>query len=264
MQQPVGNAEHDIFQDPALSASIQRDPLFLFLQKWWRHVAIVVAVVLLGVYAKGVFEENRRAELGQAADTYAGLQQALKQMPALETKLLEAQAEVEKASADKKEAVQAKVKEAQSELEKAKVRVEGVLKTLSETREPYKTLAQLHRGVLSAQAHDVDNVLKVLSPDRWRTIAEVSSPDRFYAELEALVVARAFIDTQTNREQGRALLVSLVEQGNFVSATAATSLARIADTSEQKAQAHAVIEKLIASHPEQTDTLNPLLEELQG
>ncbi|MBX7143725.1 MAG: hypothetical protein K1X79_04680 [Oligoflexia bacterium] len=264
MQQPMGGADHDIFQDPALNASIQRDPLFLFLKQWWRHVAVVAAVALLGVYAKGVFDENRRAELGQAADTYANLQQALKQMPTLETKLTQAQSDLAAAAVDKKEAAQAKVKEAQAELDKAKVRVEGVLKTLAETREPYKTLAQLHQGVLSAQALDIDNVLKVLSPDRWRTIEVGSSADRFYAELEALVVARAFIDSQTHHEQGRALLASLAEQGHFVAITAATSLARVAETSEQRAQARAVLEKLAAAHSEQSDLVNPVLEELQS
>lgn len=252
--------DHDIFLDPALKQNMTEDPLFLLLQKWWRHVAVVSAAIIIGFYAKGVFEENRNSELGAAGDTYANLQDALARMPELESKLGSVRAEFAGAAADKKGELEKKVAEAEGELSRARGKIENVLGTLSETRSPYPELAAFTKGMLSAQAKDLSAASAQLKPDAWKSIAPEAHSQRLLAELSALMFSRAALDVPEQKASAVSALFELGAQGNFVAAGALASLAGIAENAEERAKVKAAIEKFLIAQPEQMDLMQQYLD----
>jgi hypothetical protein len=254
--------KHDIFLDPVLAQNMSEDPLFQWFSQWWRQIATFAVALVVIVYAKGVFEENRAAELAAAADTYAGLQEAMAVMPELDSKLKKVRADAAAASAEKKSEADKLVSDTQAELERAKSRIENVLGTLAATRGPYPELARFHRGLLSAQAKDFQNAATELNPSAWKGIAAEKRAERLLAELAALVYARAGIDDQNQRAASLALLNELGDKGAFVAASALVTLSALAQSPEEKAALKGSIERLLAVQPEQTDLMQPYLDTL--
>lgn len=254
------DSRHDIFLDPVLAQNMSEDPVYKWFSQWWRHIAAVSIAVVIGVYAKGVFEENSAAELAAAADTYASLQEAMAVMPELDSKLKKVREEAAVAGADKKADAEKSVNEAQAELERAKSRIENVLGTLAETRGPYPELARFHRGLLSAQAKDFAAATSQLNPGAWKGISLEKRSERLLAELAALVFARAGLDDQAQRPASLALLGELGEQGAFVAPSALATLATLAQSLEERAGLKTAIERLLANQPEQTDLMQPYLD----
>ncbi len=255
-------ASHDIFQDPALAQTVKDDPLFLLLKKWWVHIAVFAGAIILGIYAKGVFEETGRAELMRASDIFTELESRFEDIPALETALAKAQSEAA-AATDKKDDAQKKVTEAQAALDQGNARLASLVTSLEESTQPYTELGKIYRGALAARAGNREAARTVLSLTRWGTLKPERTPERFMAELEALVLARAELDDLANAAAGRATLRSLTEQGLFMAIPAGVALASSAASSQEKAEAKAALENLKAKFPEQTELLdNALTREL--
>lgn len=251
-------AGHDIFQDPALAETMKDDPFFLFMKKWWLQVAFVAAAVVLGVYAKGAFEETYRNEQGHAADLFVELQSRFDELPVLEASLEKAQSDEAKAG-DKKEDAAKKVSAAKAALDQSKARIESLLASLSDTKKPYSDLAKLYQGALAARSGAASN----LSADGWTKITDSASQERFVAELAALVLARSQLDRDSDVAAGRATLRSLAEQGTYFDVAAALALANAAQTTEEKKEARAAIESIQMRSPEQTDTLSVALDHVK-
>lgn len=255
-------AGHDIFQDPALAETMKDDPLFLFLKKWWLQVVFVGAAIVLGVYAKGAFEDTYRAEQGRSADLFMELQARFDEIPGLEAALAKALADEAKAG-DKKEDAAKKVTAARNALDQSKARVESVLASLADTKKPYSDLAQLYRGALAARSGDVAAASTALSTDSWTKIVDTQSNERFYAELGALVLARAQLDQAASVASARSALRSLAQQGSFFDVAAGLALASASQTAEEKQEARGALELILTRSPEQSEALSAALERLQ-
>lgn len=249
---------HDIFQDPALNQTLQDDPFVLFIKKWWVHIVMVAGAVVLGVYAKGVFEETSRAELMRAADIFFELESMVQELPAQEAALAKARSEEAPAGATTEDAKK-KTAAAQAALDQTKARVESSLKSLEDTREPYISLARVYRGALAAQDGNVQLAQQNLSLQRWQAVSEPRSTERFIAELEALILARSLLDTADRSAEGRGALRTLAEGGEYFSIPAAIAFISIAQSAEEKAEAKALVDVLKSKAPEQSELLNSAL-----
>lgn len=255
-------ATHDIFQDPALAQTMKDDPLFLFLKKWWQQAIFVAAAIVLGVYAKSAFEDTYRAEQGRSADLFIALQSRFDELPALETAFAKAQAEEAKAG-DKKDDAAKKTAAALAALDQSKAQIESLLSSLADTKEPYTGLAQLYRGALAARSGDLNAAATNLSSDAWTKVSDTQSSERFYAELGALVLARAQLDQETLVASARASLRALAEQGAYFDIAAGLALASASQTDEEKREASAVLEKIIDRSPEQAEALTTALDRVR-
>lgn len=256
-------ADHDIFQDPALAQTVQDDPLFLFLKKWWLHVAVVAGAIVLGIYAKGAFEETHRAEMSRSADRFMEMQGQFEELAALEAAVLKAEADVAAAAADKKEAAGKALADAQQKLREGRTRLDNLLATLADAREPYAELGKLYRGALALRGNDFAAAQSTLSANRWTGIEDVESSSRFIAELEAFTLARAELDQENLRSAARGHLRGLAERGAHFDIAAALALASASGNDEEKAEARAVLENLRARAPEQTEVIESALNQLQ-
>jgi hypothetical protein len=254
-------ADHDIFQDPALTQTIQDDPLFLFLKKWWLHVAVVAGAIVLGIYAKGAFDETHRAEMARSADRFMEMQGQFEELAALEAAVLKAEADV--AAADKKEDAGKTLSEAQQKLREGRTRLDNLLATLADAREPYAELGKVYRGALALRGNDFASAQSTLSADRWGSIEDAESSQRFIAELEAFTLARAELDQENLRSLARGHLRALAERGAHFDVAAALALASASGTDEEKAEARSVLEQLRSRAPEQTEVIESALAQLQ-
>lgn len=254
-------AKHDIFQDPALAETMKDDPLFLFLKRWWLQISILAGAVIVGVYAKGAFDETYRAEMGRAADVYTELESRFEELPALEAAYDKAKTDESKAT-DKKEDAAKQTLAAKEKLDQGKARVESLLTSLADSKKPYSDLARVYRGALAYRIGDVPGAENNLSGDRWSSVADVRSPDRFVAELEALLLARMQLDQDSKISNARSLLKSLSGNGSFFDIAAGLALASASHTPEEKQEAKSALEALKAKAPEQSEVIDAAIERL--
>ena len=106
-------------------------------------------------------------------------------------------------------------------------------------------------------------MLQHLAGFNWEEVGAHRGAERFTAELGAMIKARQLLDETSTVTEGRELLAALAERGEYVHVSAALSLARIAESSDERAVALEVLTGLLNRTPEQTELLTPEIERLE-
>ena len=219
----------------------KEDPFARFLLEGWRQVVTVLLVVVAIVYIKNSYVKNQEASLEYAADRFAQVR--------LELDALREAQQAAPAEGAKPEEIKAPKAE-----DAAKKFNEG-LRALEETRAPYNELAPLYAAMGSLLKGET-----VLAGE----LPAGEGPARLAEELKQLVVARSKLDVPASAAEGRQILERLAAEGSFVGISAALSLARIAQTPDERSKAAALLSRIEEQHPEQVNLVDPELKRLNA
>ena len=245
--------KHDIFEDPAITRSLKEDPVLRVITRWWQPILIAVLAVVAASYARNKFTETYNASLGDAAALYVRASTELGEVETAARERREA-AEAATKAGEKDEAAAKKLSEADSKVRESRRKLVEAMASLADAQAPYGGVADLYKGMLAVRDGGVADVKEAVEASA-RFESAKSETDRFYAELRALVLARALLDDDRSLSEGRARLKDLAAKASFVNVSAAITLARIAVTAEERAEAKAVMEAIISAHPEQASVL---------
>lgn len=244
----------DIFGDPTIARAIAEDPVFRFLAKSWRQLAIVVLAIGAVFYAKYQFERTHDVRMAEASNVFSKVSSEYSRMERSlgELKEVTAGKSGEGASAEEPAKKRGKLED---DLKEIRRKMSDLLAAMQDTRAPYDALAALYRGLTGQLSGDLSDLRSVISGVRWSEYSERQSKERFISELAGLALARGLLDADSTYAEGRQLLQALAEHGRFVEIAAAIGLARISFSKEEKAQALMVLERLASSRPEQRELL---------
>ena len=217
------------YQEQALE-----DPLVTWLQKHGNKIFWTVVAVFAVYYLRNVYLETQLSSRKESADTFAQVRIRFDDWDAA----LTAEKEEDRKLADQKKSA-----------------LEESIKALADAKEPYRSLAPLYTSLVTLRSK---GTLVAPSFDA----AKSNSVDRLTEELESLAIARAGLDSADKRKESLALLDKLSQSGEFVNAAAATILADIAMTDEEKAHAKEIMKGVVAAHPELTKVLKESLDRL--
>lgn len=273
---PSTPAGHDIFTDPALSQTLNEDPLFRFLQTNWRQVLLVVGFIVAVVYARQVFQDTRVADMERSADVFNRARNEYDQIRSLEAQLTQAKKALadkkpdEKvAKENKKETVDpavAKVADLEKQIADARRRIEGHLGSLVDARSPYRELGELYKGLLARDAAGEGKGLAELRAAigvPTGTVQLGEKPD-LVTELKAMALARTLIDSPDTRSEGVGALGELASKGTYTRVSAGLTLAHIANSPAERTEALKSLEGVLAAQPEQESLLSSEIARLKG
>jgi len=269
------SSDHRIFQDPAIEQTVAEDPLFKFLQKWWKNMLVIGLAVFAIVYGKQVFQDTYEASMRRAAGVYGNMRQEYLQYVDLQQQVAALQATTDEESkstektnsedtgAEESESAK-KLKELTQQLQDSSTRLGGYLNALRSEREPYSIFASLYSGLLAIHRKDIATARKELAQFDWRSITAEDGSERFYAELASSSLSRALLDQETTVSEGIAILAQLAQDGMYFHVSSALTLASIASTEEEKEQARLVLQDISEKHPEQAELVSDELKRLTG
>lgn len=256
------NGHSPLFESGSVQQTLAEDPLAIFLNKYWRQVVVVAAIIAAGFYAKNVFEETYTASMQRAAAVfsdmraqYANLNSLLAEQEKLKGQPIAQGESAEKSETDKQEQLK-------KQIEDSETRLLDLLRALQDEREPYRSLGNLYRGLFAHQKGDFEAMQAQLGSFNWKA-AEASSKERYFAELAALALARAELDQDSQRESGQSLLKQLAAESEYVQVSAALTLARIAKTEQERTEISQQIESILQKSPQQSEILEPELSRLK-
>lgn len=253
--------QHDLFTDPAIERARRDDPIVKFLAQNWRPVLTTVAVGAAVWYAVQAFRTTRYEAMERSAQLFTKVvasvqdveqrQQRLATLQAREISKDEVQAKKDKEELDK----------AVAELESERTKLAQRLQALGDGKAPYSGLAHIYQAAGAVREGDLAKARELLAGLKWRDVKDVRSVERFSGEYGALLLGRALLDDESGREEGRAQLGSLAQEGVYAHVAAAVTLLNSARSDDERTAATDLIESLKARAPEQGDLLG---EELNG
>lgn len=253
----------DAFSGPPLASRVH-DPVAALAERIWRPVLLVVGALVAGWYIKSTLSSSYEQSAREAADSFSKVRTAFTSVKTAQERLrtLEATSLAGKSDVDVKKQAD-DVERAKKEVSEAKDLLSQFLVVLGDAREPYKQLASIYRALAAREVGDIAAMRAALSTFSAEPVGKPDSSERFYAELGLLALAKTLIDDPATLNEGRDLLIKLSKNGTTVDVTAALSVARIAETSEQRAAAVALLTDLQTGHPEQAALLERELKRLK-
>ncbi len=239
---------------PIIPEQQVEDPVAKFI---WTHRKELTLTVLAGLalfYVIHTFQENRRARMAEAADMFHSVQEQFDNFTQASVRLSEQRSLATVKAED--------LKKQEDALTEQRARLDQSLRALADTDPPYTELAALYRGLLARSAGAASEAASLLGGFAWRSEA-VDSSKRLHGELAQLAFARSLLDDDASREQGMSLLKDLAREGAYVRVVAAVSLARIATSDAQRAEAKALLAAVVQAQPEQADLVKGEVERLE-
>ncbi len=227
-------------QVEGLPRGASEDPLVRFLIKWRQTLFTIAIVLLAGYYMWYRSERASTVALESAADTFA---EARKELSAYDGQ----KAESGKAGDDKGQGVALQEK----------------LRELSSEKAPYDKIAGAYALLMDLEQGKLDS-----AEERARAAAlkpqamPEAKPARFFQELELLLSARALTDKPELREKGISALKHLAQNGTYVSVSAALSLARTAQTAEEREDALTILQAIQDKNAVQAEVLQDEIKRL--
>jgi hypothetical protein len=250
------NTSHDIFTDPALVKAKQDDPFFKYVNSHWRETLVMVAVVLGGYYVVTSLQKSYYESRVASADVFQKAQDSLKEVLELEQKLAGLNLIKVDAKTDTKEAQDSRAKEkieVEQKLKSAKEALGQRVAALGDQKAPYSDMAPLFNSVAAVRGSDL--AAAKLAADNLNQNSSAGDGASLAAELASLANARLNLDIADKRADAFASLISIVKESRFVAVSAASTLARVASSGEEKAQAKIAIDALLVKSPQQADLL---------
>ncbi|WKZ56413.1 MAG: hypothetical protein QY326_06685 [Bdellovibrionota bacterium] len=234
-------------RNDALQRALVEDPLVRFVQKRWRALAVVVLFIAAGIYVRNAFVETHEAALRSSGDLFAKIR--------TEYGLIQAQrAQLTELAMDQSEEGKKKLEAQQNQIKDAEAGLVNALATLSDSKEPYASVALLYKALMQAEpstAAPSEN----LAPD---------NPRLLLVELALLLEAKRLLDHPEQRAEGQAKLQELARSARFVHAVAAISYAHVAESSEERTTARNLLDGVRVMHPEQSDLISAELDRLNS
>lgn len=244
----------NVIQDNAAYEDSDLKPAIEYIEKNWKQFAITIVAALAMVYAVKVFRETRAMNMKASADRYARVNQSYN---ALLTSVLSANDTKKDAKEGEKTATR------DEKIASAKARLEEDLRSLEDTKDPYPAIAKIYRASTLALTGDAAAIKGAVEGLNLSAALASTGPERLYTELSALALGRALLDGNDSYKDGWALLLKLLNQGSYVNVSAASALARIASTPEEKAEVIAAAEKYLLAHPDQNELLEQDIDRLR-
>lgn len=249
-----------IMEDPVLAKGLDEDPLLDWLVKNYQYILLVIVALVAGNYVVDAFRASRENELRQAGDQYANVREEYEAFAALrrEIRQLESKPDAKAEGSDTAK----KISETSSKAKESRSKLNEYLTALGDARAPYDKIASLYQALVLIAEGDVAAARTVLSGlPRWED-EDSGSDERFYGELAAVALGRALIDDEKTYPEGRAILRSLTERGTVMNVSAATTLANISVTPEEKKEALESLRRLQDANPEQASLVKPAIDSL--
>ena len=241
---------HDIFTDPKIAAAAENDPTFEILKKNWKNIALTMAAALVTIYFIQSFQESYEASMKSSADIFHRIQSGYQEFQSVEQQLISLNAQAD----DNEE----KALEIKTQLNDLRSQLEQLLNSAADSREPYKTMSVLYRGLLNKNENP-ELAAGVLQEFKYWQQSKAGSEKRLFAELGALQLAKILLENPEQADEGRELLKSLVSEGEFSSVSAANTLATFASNEEEKSEADKLIKSLMKRQPEHSHLLKESL-----
>lgn len=262
-------------KETGISERIAEDPLLRFIGKYWQHVVFLVAACVIISYAFQAFQSTRENSLKTASERYARVRSEFTQLEQLDRDIAKLRIEVAKeplASSSSQGVAPAgqggatvsekatRLAEKEKKRGEAQARFDQTLQALADSKEPYKRIAKLY-GILSQRLGGAGapagavaaSPLDVGVLATWEQSGGPTSAERFFGELEALIVARALLDVPERLGEGVAALKALATRGSVARVSAAISLAQLAQSPNERAEARTLLEAIRTQQPEQSD-----------
>ncbi|NDC36878.1 MAG: hypothetical protein EBZ48_02365 [Proteobacteria bacterium] len=261
---PPGSVSDDslarVLGDPDMIRAASDDPVLKLIVGSWRQVTVITLAVVAIFYAVSVFRETKERDLQSSGDAFYkvqrefdGYRSAVAQLAAFNSKKGAALTESEKSQ----------IAELEKTRDASRKKLEDALTALSDMRPPFGRLAVLYRGLVNREGGDVNALGSAVQSAGWSQIQDKNSPERFFAELEALTYARALIDSNARSAEALAVLSDLATQGSFTHTAAALTMATLAASGEEQAKALALLNQVRSAHPEQAELLDDEIARLQ-
>lgn len=249
--------------DPSIERTVREDPLLRFIVKHKNILIVLVIAIVAGIYARNAFREVYEASMGEAGDEYSAMRSLYSEYQRNLQELSRATAAV--AGKEGSDEEKKKIDTLRRQVDEQKTQLNTRIISLSDENAPYKYIAELYRDLLTlADSADAAKAVSSVGTARWRDISSGESSERFIAELRALAGARALLDGGGTFIKGQELLSELAERAAYVHVSAALTLARVAQNPEEKAKVIALLKRLSAAHPEQSELIFPELSRLEG
>jgi|GEM_PF-3781372 len=250
------NTSHDIFTDPALVKAKQDDPFFKYINSNWREILMMAAILLGGYYVVTRLQQSYYQSKVASADVLKKAQDSFSEVVALQNRLFtlsQPLADPTKETKESKETREKEKGEVEGKLRAAKSGLVQRLAALADQKSPYLSMAPLFDATLSAVTGNLQAAQTAVDDLKGKQSSDQGGI--LVSELGRLGLARAKLDAASTKSEGFKELLTLLEGGEFVSVSAASTLARVASTDEEKGLVKAAIESRIAKSPHQTDLL---------
>lgn len=245
------NRSHDLFQDPALSQTLQDDPVAKFLVSNFKGLLILVLAALCALYLRSQFQQTSDVRLAEASETFERVRTSVDELQKINEKA--AQSPSSSATPEPTPDVARVTRSAQDSLE-----------ALKSGPEPYSLMAPMYADLLAVNRRDLkvedlsksstDQALQTVQSTAWRETNSIEK--RLILELQALAATRRLLDQEDTFERGFASLTLLAQESSYVRPSATLTLLRIASTPEQKASALVIAQEVSRLFPEQAEKLD--------
>lgn len=227
------------------------DPIFAFIWKYRTPLTVILGVIVLAVLYMRFSEQALQAANQESARVLSELRQEIDRNDALreeQEKLLAQQAGTGSAENDEAplspDALEKKLLEAKEAITKSDTIIENKVHVLKQSQGSYVAIGDAYAVGTLVRAGALEEAVQQVE-----NFSPVEESAAIYQEQARLRVARALLDDQALRAKGVEMLKSLVQEATIVHASAAKTLRRIATTAEERQEAIALLEQLIAKQP---------------
>ncbi len=243
-----------ILKDQTVQDTVAKDPLAQFVLHYWKQILVVLGGGVAAFLMANWFRDAHETSMRRSAAVYSTVHKTY-------SELLTTTQNIERTTKEKDgEEKTKKLENLSKQKESLSAKLDNALISLSDEREPYKSLVPLYRALSArvsgdAKAGDAKSIREILGDTDFESSA-VGSPARFYKELRVLTLARVLLDEEGNYSQGRALLAALAAKGSFVHTAAALALSRFSVTEEEKNEADKALNSVREAHPEDREIID--------
>jgi len=240
--------------DEAVERTVGEDAILAFFVRWRRWFFGAALIIIIGYYVQHTSRQAYNQALGEASDVFASAQEEFSDWRAAEARP-EATPKADDAKDDEKPDVK--------DPREALAPVENKLESLQEQKFVYADIARGYELLLKVEEGNLDEARKVLAgmPNE----ASRSEDDKkFFADLTALLAARSLLDDPNARDEAVAKLRVLAQGGGYVSIPAAMSIARLADTPEERGAALELLQGLREKTPVNAAVLDEEIKKLRS
>lgn len=235
------------------------DPIFRYIAESWRQILVGVLIVVAVLYARRAFIETQDQDARRSADALSKVQAQLDRYVSLKSSPPPIDPKLSKEEQDKI------LKAHSDQLTEISSQLNQAITSLGDTRAPYQTLAPIYRAIAAKEEGNTQKALSELSlVDPFASDPTADPAGRLVGELSAILRARILLDQSGKENEGREIMKTLGEKGSFVRVPAALSLALLANSPEDKAQALSILEAIVRDEPSQEPLLSSAIERLRG
>lgn len=254
-EEAASKTRRNIFEDPAIVEAGKDDPFVQFIAKNWRFLIGCLVAVGLGMVGYSRFTATALQKRADATKILSEVQEEYRSLISKQESLLKLQDEERTAKDDKTRAEAAdKAKKEGEEIGRLRDRI-GLMLVGLESPPPFGTYTALYRGLVAARFGDFDQTASILASINWEQAGKPGSPERTAAEIAALGLSRALLDSDKSISAVKAALQQLAEKGDFAAAGAVDTLSLLAATPEEKEQVRKLIQSVQQRFPAQQKVL---------